>query len=175
MKKQNLFPIYMLLCIILVLCIYNLYRGSKTKLASIDTAKVLKAYKNVAALSKNLEEQSTALKLRLDTLASEFQEAVKTYEKKRSTLSDVERKSEEIKLRQKQDQYTQYQSVTQDNLKKQEVKVIEQALAKINAKIIAYAKNKGYTAILAISPGSGLIYADDYMDITDELIPIIND
>lgn len=174
MKRPHLLFIYLLLAGTFVFSSIIFFRTKEQTIACIDTARVLKSYKDVAALSKSLENKKKDLALRLDTLASEFQDAVKAYEKKRTGFSDKERKAEELKLRQKQEEYRQFNTSNEGLLKKEEMAVIETALKEINARIKQYAMANSYSVVFGITPTSGVIYASDYVDITEDVIKIIN-
>jgi Skp family chaperone for outer membrane proteins len=176
-KKKNLLPIVALLIAgcALGICIYSLTLTNRNKVACIDTAKVLKAYKGIEELSKKYEEKNKLFKARLDTLAMEFQNSLKEFEKKRASLSEKERKIEEDKLRKQQEDYAQFNSGNQENLKQEEMKVIEKAVERINAKINTYAKKMDYAAVFGATPNSSVIYASNYVDITNAIIEVIND
>ncbi len=174
MKKIHLIFIYFLIISVAVFCSINFFILKKQRIACIDTARVLKSYKGIEALSSSIETKNKNFKLALDTLANEFQAAVKEYEKMRSTLSAKEVKEEEAKLRSKQDEYSQFSNSNQEQLKKEELKIVELALERINAQIIRYAKTQNYSAVLSITPTSGIIYVNDYLDITEDIIKLVN-
>lgn len=156
-------------------CIYNYYLIKKSKIACIDTAKVLKSYKAIEDLSKSFEEKSKIFNSRLDTLKKEFENSLREFEKKRSKLNEKEIADEENKLRRKQHEYAQFDASNQEKLKGEESKIVEKAVDRINQKIKEYAKNKGYAAVLGATGNGNVVYVTDYVDITEDIIAIIND
>jgi outer membrane protein len=174
MKKFHLLFIYLLLAGTFVFSSIIFFRTKKQTIACIDTARVLKSYKDVAALSASIENKKRDLALKLDTLASEFQTAVKAYEKIRPGLSEKEMQAEQKKLRKKQEEYAQFNSSNEGALKKEEMAIIENALKEINVRIQHYAVDNSYSAVFGVTPTSGIVYASDYVDITEDVIKIIN-
>jgi outer membrane protein len=157
------------------LCAYTMSLNNRNKVACIDMAKVLKAYKGVEELSKQYEEKNKVFKARLDTLAKEFENALKDFEKKRAKMSREELVNEENGLKRKQEAYAQFNAGNQESLKQEEMKVIQKAVERINQKVNQYAKKMDYAAVFGATPTSGVIYASNSVDITDEIITIIND
>jgi outer membrane protein len=155
--------------------VLNYFQSRHNKIGVIDSAKVLKAYKGVEELGKSIEEKNKLFQARMDTLRLEFENELKDYEKKRSSLSKEERELAEGKLKKRQEDYASFTSVNQEDLKKEEVKVIGKALEKINEKIKKYAKANSFDAVLISSPSGGVAYANNHVDITDQIIEIIND
>ena len=174
MKRSHLLFIYLLFAATFVFSSIIFFRTKKQTIACIDTARVLKSYKEVAALSASVENKKKDFALKLDTLANEFQTAVKAYEKKRPGLSAKEIQAEQRKLRQKQEEYGQFNASNEGNLKKEEMAIIETALKEINARIREYAMAKNYSAVFGVAPTTGVIYASEYVDITEDVIKIIN-
>lgn len=176
-SKINLSPnvtVYIAIFISLVFCTYNYYLLRKSRVACIDTAKVLQAYKGIEDLRKSYDGKTKLFKARLDTLKLEFENSLKFYEKNRPNFTEKQVKEEEAKLRKKQDEYSRYSLSNEESLKNEETKIIEKAIETVNAKIKRFAKTKGYSVVLASTPNGGLVYVSDYFDITNEIIEIIN-
>lgn len=156
-------------------CIYNYYLIKKSKIACIDTSKIIKSYNEIESLSKSFEEKRKTFNSRLDTLKSEFENNLKEFEKKRPGLTSNEVRNEENKLRRKQQEYAQFDASNQEKLKAEEGRVIERAVTRINEKIKRYAKVKGYSVVFGGTNNGNIIYVTDYVDITEDIIAIIND
>jgi outer membrane protein len=168
--------IYLTLIIASVaLSIFNYLQINHSRIACVDTEKVFKSFKGVEEMSKRYEERNKHIKQQLDTLLSEFQTRLAEFEKKRVNLSKAEIEMEERELRKKQDEYVQYQTATKEGLKKEEQKVIEKAAAHVSNRIKAFAKRNGYSAIIGATPTSGVLYMGEYVDVTEDIIAIVND
>lgn len=175
MKKTFVYLIAIFFAGNLIISAYNLYFTKKTRIACIDSVKVLGSYDGVKNLSAKLEKNNAIAKAKLDTLAKEFEIALKEFEKKRATLTEKEIKQQEMVLNAKQQQYTQFSNANQEELKNEEMLVVQKALDVINRKVSRFAKQNGYSAVLGSSPNGGLVYVNEYMDITEDIIAIIND
>lgn len=158
----------------ILLCSYTYLISKRSKIACIDTAKVLKAYKGIEELSKSFQEKNNLFKARLDTLAQDFQKSLVEFEKKRSHLTSVELESEKQKLKRRQEAYESYNAGNQENLKNEEMKLIQKAVVDVNNTVNQYAKNNGYSIVFGALPNSEVIYASEYIDITDEILEIVN-
>jgi len=163
-----------LAAITLCFCIYNSFQLHKTKIACIDSAKVINAFHGIEVLNKKVEEKRKAFQGKLDTLSREFQETIAVYEKNRSKYSAEEAKIEEGKIRMKQDEYARFNSSGEAS-KNEEMKLIEKELAIVNARIARFARKKGYSAVFGATATGAVVYMNDYVDITEDVIEIIND
>ncbi len=176
-QQKNLLsiPTFIISVLALCLCIYNLNNKGFQKIACIDTARLLKAYKGSEAFSADYTERVKTNKLKLDTLVAEFQKALQDFEKKRPSLNKEQIEFEKTKLTRLQEQYEQYSSVNQEKLKKEELETIQGIVNAINKKVNQFAVSEGYDIVFGTKPNGELMYSGKYSDITDEVIEIIND
>jgi outer membrane protein len=143
------------------------------KVAYIDTAKLMEGSKEMQALKKQVEKDQAAMKGNIDTLTTEFQQALKDYEKTQAKMSSKEKQLSQELLRNKQQQLIQYQQAIQQKAQGEEQKRTQEVLTNINAKIKEFGEKQGYKLILATT-GGNIAYADKGIDITEEIIKGIN-
>lgn len=163
-----------LVVITLCFCIYNSFQLRRTRVACIDSAKVINAFRGIEILNKKMEEKRKAFQGKLDTLSHEFQSFIAEYEKNRSKYSEKEARLEEDKIRLKQEEYARFNSSGEAS-KNEEMKLIEKELVVVNAKIARFARKNGYSAVFGATAAGAVVYMNEYVDITDDVIEIIND
>jgi outer membrane protein len=143
------------------------------KVAYIDTGKLLEQSKEMQSLKKQLEKDQAAIKGNVDTLTAEFQNELKKYEKDQARMSAKEKQLSQELLRTKQQQLMQYQQAIQQKIQGDEQKRTQEILTAINAKIKEYGESKGYKLIFATA-GGNIAYGDKGVDITEEIVKLIN-
>jgi outer membrane protein len=157
--------------IVIVLAIIVLTKSEK--IAYIDTGKLLEQSKDMQNLKKQLEKDQVAVKGNIDTLTAEFQNELKKYEKDQSKMSLKEKQLSQELLRSKQQQLMQYQQAIQQKVGGEEQKRTQEMLTGINVKIKEYGEKKGYKIIFATS-GGNIAYGDKGVDITEDIVKLIN-
>ena len=145
----------------------------KTKVACIDNSKVISSYPGIEQAAKKLQIKELELKAKADTLSQEFQLKLREYEKNKSSMNTAQIQVAETELRMMQDRYSHFSTITDDKFKKEQVEVTEKAIEEINKVIARYAKEKGYSVVLGATSTGSLVYADEAIDITDEIIQIL--
>lgn len=90
-------------------------------------------------------------------------------------MSEKEAKEAEMLIRQKQDNYARFNSSNEEKMKKEQMKQLTKMLEKVNAKIARFAKEEGYAAVFGATSAGAVVYMNDYVDVTDDVIKIIND
>ncbi len=159
----------------LALCImaYFLFT-KKAKVACVDNTKVISSYPGIEQAAKKLQAKELELKGKADTLSQEFQIKLREYEKNKSSMNTAEIQSAETELRMMQDRYQHFSTINDEKFKKEQIEVTEKAIEEINKVIARYAKDKGYSVVLGANATGSVVYADETIDITDEIINILN-
>ena len=74
----------------------------------------------------------------------------------------------------KQDQFTNYQQVIQEKFQKEDQELSKKVMDKVNDYIKRYGKKEGYKIIHAATQYGNIVYAQDGLDITDEVLKGLN-
>lgn len=146
----------------------------KAKVACVDNSKVISSYPGIEQAAKKLQVKELELKAKADTLSQEFQIKLREYEKNKSSMNASEILTAETELRMMQDRFRHFSTINDDKFKKEQVEVTEKAIEEINKVIARYAKDKGYSVVLGANSTGSVVYADEAIDITDEIISILN-
>lgn len=171
MNSQKLLNIIfgLALCVIIGLLVFK-----KTKVACVDNSKVISSYPGIEQAARKLQAKELELKAKADTLSQEFQIKLREYEKNKSRMNAAEIQSAETELRMMQDRYQHFSTINDEKFKKEQVEVTEKAIEEINKVIARYAKDKGYSVVLGANATGSVVYADETVDITEEIISILN-
>jgi outer membrane protein len=141
---------------------------------SVDAAKLISKYKGVEEARKSLLTRNQGWQSNLDTLQRELQASVEDYKKNKATFTKRELKLMEELVQSKQSNLLNYEQSIKDQTKKQDEELAVRILAKINDYVKRYGKKKGYTIILAATQLGNVAFADETVDVTDEVLSGLN-
>ena len=146
----------------------------KTPVASAKLKETVESYnKEQEELVAQLRKQTDELtKLREDAEKPEYTEEVRTQKRKavQEKLAESQKTERDI---------TEYRRTHQDILRQQQDRMRQTILGEIRAVINEQAKTAGYTLVLdksgnTINGVPAVVYSQDSMDITDEIIKTLN-
>lgn len=139
------------------------------KIAYIDGTKILQEYNGAIEARKELDEKMKQWQANIDTLTADVQNAISEYEASR-------KKDEHARdlIREKQDQLSRYQRAIQQNAAEEESKATRQVVEKVNTFLVTYGKEHDYKLILIANQVGTIAYAAEGMDITDDILKVIN-
>jgi len=156
-----------------LILLYLQFKGSE-KIAYVDNNKILTGYKEIIKLKDQLDKKEKNIKANVDTLALELENSIKEYERQRSSMTERERKTKEELLNHKKNQYEEYRSVVGNKLKEESSKDYAPVFKKINDCIKEFGQKHNYKIILGATEYGNLVYADDKIDLTDEILKWLN-
>lgn len=149
-----------------------LLRSEKT--AYVNSGVIMEKYQGMIDARKKYEETSKTWQSNADTLAAEFQESLKKYEKDITTMSAKEKQMAQELLKNKQQQVMQYQQAIQQKAEQEQGKLSEGAIKQINSYIENYGKKHHYKIIFGTNNGN-IVYADKSVEITDQILDGLNE
>ena len=160
-----------LICILFI----GLYIGlNSDKVGIIDSNRLLNEYKGTKLAMAEFEQRSKILQANLDTLTEEFQNELKKFEIERSTMTDKEMSLYQEILRNKQRQLKQYSEVTQKKIQEEDKSVTMRLLERVNQNIKEFGKENNYKFILGAKGDGGVLYGEEAIDITDQILDRLN-
>ena len=148
---------------------------NQTKIAYVNIDEVLKEYEGSKNAEKSMREKSDQIMAELEPMMREFQTKVQEFQKNASNLSVNAKAEMEQQLMQEQQILQQRQQMAQQQVQQEGQQVYKDIDKKIDSLIASYAKSKGYTFVLGTSPSTkSIVYGDETMNITDEVIEVLN-
>jgi len=153
---------------------FVIMRKSSDTIYYVDSAKLLKEYKEMAAARKEYEGKTATWKANVDTLTSGVQKQIEAYEKESSKMSDKERKLSRELIATRQRELMDYQRALESQAGEEERKVMGRVLNNVNTFLTEYGKKKGCKYIMVAANGN-IAYGDEGLNITEEVVRELND
>jgi outer membrane protein len=116
----------------------------------------------------------TAWKANVDTLSIEVQNLISRYERESKTMTKKERALSEELIRNKQKQFADYQNAMNLQAQQEDAKLTSEVVIQINAYLKKYGTERNFKIILAATEYGNLAYADESLDITEDVLAGLN-
>lgn len=167
---------------ILVLAVINFfgliflgYRSYKSpSIVYVDSNQLINDYKGMQDARKAYEQKAAAWKANVDTLMNEVRTRIMEYDKQSSKMSAKERQLSKELIRTKQKQLADYQQALNTQAQQEDKKMTAEVIAQINSYINKYGQQKGYTIVMAATEYGNIAYAEEGLDITEEVLAGLN-
>jgi outer membrane protein len=140
----------------------------------VDSQKLVNGYQGMLDARKVYQQKATTWKANIDTLANEVQQQIFKYEKESSKMTTKERELSTELIRTKQKQLAEYQQAMNNQAQQEDSKMTTDVLTQVNAYIKKYGEANGYKIILAATEYGNLAYADEALDVTEEVLNGLN-
>ena len=151
-----------------------LKESSDLKIGYIRTSHLLENYRGMKEVDAVLSQKRIEWQSKLDTLKMDYNRAFSKYSSEVSGLSEEERINREGLLKQQNDNLMRYAQELDNQASEQEAKLTEGVLRQVDDYLKKYAKKNDYKVILGTTTTGSLLYADESMDITEEVLKTIN-
>lgn len=174
MKTNHLLVSLNIVLLIAVSILYVVVFKNDRKVAYVDTLSLMKNYKGMQMAREEFQKKATVWQANIDTLTNEVQMAIKDYEKERNGMTKKERELTEELIRTKQQQLINYQQAIQQQSQQEDEKMTGEVLQVVNSYLKNYGEENNYQIILAATQAGNIIYAEDALNITDEVTEGLN-
>jgi outer membrane protein len=152
---------------------FFLWRDSE-KIVYVNANKILLEYKGMQEAQEKYNTKTALWKSQVDTLETELQQAFAAYEKEKTSLSASEKQKREQIIKNKEVQLVQFSNALQQNRQKEEQRLQQEVLVKVNSFLAEYGKEHGYSIIMAATTMGNIVYAEEGRDITEEVLEGLN-
>lgn len=176
-KSKNLKLVWLGIVAILLLQITTFsidFLKSEKEIVYIDNGKLLQEYQGMKDAQKVFQSKAESWKANIDTLASEVTRAIRDFEKESQTMSKKERQLAQELMKSKQLQLQNYQKAIQQQSAQEDAAATEKVLTSVNTFLKEYGEHKNYKIIMGANSSGNIIYAQEGLDITDEVIDALN-
>lgn len=174
MKQGKILIVLCSLNLIGFIVIGGLYFAKTQEVVYVDSQKLINNYQGMLDARKVFQQKAAGWKANVDTLASEVQKQIFDYEKESAGLTTKERQLSEELIRTKQKQLMDYQQAMNTQAQQEDSKMTGDVITQVNAYLKKYGEKKGYTIILAATEYGNLAYADEGLDITEDVLTGLN-
>lgn len=174
-QRNNIFPIVIsVLALIIAIGALMSSRFSQPKIAYVDANVLLDNYEGMKTAKAVYQEKAQQWQANMDTLTKEFQQAVEAFEGGKASMTQKEQELSKQLISSKRDQLRDYQKAIQQQSQQEDLQITQRVLSEVNGMIQDYAEEKGYDLILGATGSGNIVYGDQPMDITQELVEVLN-
>jgi outer membrane protein len=147
---------------------------TQTKVNYVDYEILMKEYKATHALEESLKQKQDQKAKEFDSIQQPFNLKVQKYYQTAQNMSASKRQKmeEELQIEQQQLQLLQQQASQELQLENQ--KRSEALMKKIDSFVSDYAKTNKINMILGTQGRGAVLYADDNLNVTSEILTILN-
>lgn len=171
MKKL---PLPIAVISVLISCLSFFYFQQSSKQVYVDVNKLMKGYERTKRVRATFEKKAKILNANVDSLMTDWQREIKTYEKERAKLSEKELELKKQFLRNKQQQINNYQKAIQKQIQEEDKKATQTVINDINDYIKEYGESKGHSIIYGASGSGNIMYASESADLTQDVLKGLN-
>lgn len=140
----------------------------------INSDSLLEGYDYFNDLKDHLEQKSDSIDRVLRSRAEQLEKDVMKYQDRAPGLSPQQRAEEEEKLMTRQQGLMEYKNLMLDQLSEEESVMNDSLHSNLTRFLRDYNKDRNYLYILGYQRGSGILLANDSLDITPEVLKGLN-
>ncbi len=148
---------------------------NEQKTAYVDTTKLIKEYKQMKDVEAEFTSKSDSLRQELDSVGRAFQQEVQEYQQGMNSMSESARQQKEQELMRKQQMIQQRQQMQSNRLREESSAVMDSMVTKVKDYVKDYGKNNGYTYIFGSNESGNIMYGEEDLDITEEILEKLNE
>mgnify|MGYP001799454214 CR=1 FL=1 len=163
------------LALLLMVMGYLLFQQVSTpEIAYVRTAEIVAQYKGMQEAQMEFDRKVATLQQQSDTLYSLALNLSNRLKQNSKRLTASEVKTLEMELARRNQEWQQFRQSMQAQMEAEEMKLLGGAIMQINSFVANYGKDKGFEIILGTTEDGNLMYANEGIDITQEVILALN-
>jgi len=147
---------------------------TQTKIAYVDYESLMNNYEAVKLQQETLKEKQTRFNKELEDLQAQFQLKVQDFYKNSPNMSADKRAELENTLKQEQESIQTRQQQASQELQNENQENNNIFTMSVDSIVENYAKENKYNLIVRTLGKSNVIYGDETVDITSEILKILN-
>jgi outer membrane protein len=144
------------------------------RIAYFDIDSLQEKYVYFKDVSGEVRTKEANITSQLNALQDTYQRRLKQLQEKGPTMTQAEGEAAQREVAEMQQKYQQRQISLEQDLKKQQIDLMNNVRTRIENYLKEYNKEKGYAFILSYEPGFMLYYRDSVYDITNDVISGLN-
>ncbi|WOK08826.1 OmpH family outer membrane protein [Imperialibacter roseus] len=143
-------------------------------IAYVNSDTLLSKYEYFKDISSDLEKKRAKLESEYRNRAEGLQREIQNFQNTAQNMTMNQARAKEEELTVKQQNLYQYQQTLGQQLVEEETKLNEQLYNAVSGYLSEFSGSNKYHLVLTYTKGSGVLYADKRLDITDEVIKGLN-
>lgn len=144
------------------------------KLVYVNSSRLVNDYKGMQDARAAYQKKAGLWKANIDTLSNEVKQQIMNYEKESAKLTAKERQLTQELIHTKQKQLMEYQQAMNSQAQQEDAKMTGEVVQQINAYLKKHGEANGYKIVMAATEYGNIAYADDGLDITEDVLTGLN-
>lgn len=172
MKKSLLIC---LITLILVSCNKTTAPLKEMKTAYVDTSKLLEEYDEAKDIEAKYKAKGDQMGKELEAEVAKFRQEATSFQKNAQANGPAWAQENGMRLQKKEQELSYAQQALVQQLREESGVEMDSLVSKVKKFIKSYGKEKGYTYIYGTGEAASILYAEDKLDITKEVVKLLND
>lgn len=149
-------------------------QDSKEKLVYINSAQLLNEYKGMQKARQAFQIKSKKWQSNIDSLVSDIENLIVIHEKGMPAMTKKEVVASKAGIEAKQRELMKYQEAIRNNAAAEDEKMTQNVLNEVNDFLVEFGKANDYKIILSATSAGNIVYAEESLDITSQVIDALN-
>ncbi len=163
------------LVIVLILS-STFFSCQQNKTAYVSNSDIMDGFEKLKQTEDNFAKEEEAMNARIDSLvsASGYQELVQEYQSKQGKMPKAKEEELYNQIMQIQQRLGQQQKMTSQQFQQRKNAEMDSLVKTVKDFIKEYGKKNGYTYIYGANESGNILYGQENLDITDDVIKALN-
>jgi outer membrane protein len=148
--------------------------ASDLSIAYVNSDSLLSKYSYYDEVSKTLEEKGNKLQQEYSRRAEGLQKQIEDYQRTMTNMTIAQARAVEEDLGNKRQNLMQYQESINQQLYQEQAKITQALYEKVATFLKTYGEEHGLQVVLTYTPGSGVWYANEGLNITEQVVEGLN-
>lgn len=172
MKKLFLLS---LLCFAIISCNKSTTPAKEMKTAYVDTSKLLEEYTEAKDIEAKYKAKGDEMGKELEAEVARFKAEATSFQKNAQAKGQAWAQENGARLQKQEQELSYAQQALVQQLREESGIEMDTLVKKVKKFIKDYGKAKGYTYIYGTGEAATILYAEDKLDITAEIVKLLND
>lgn len=147
---------------------------SADKIGYVKNGELINGFKGMKEAKEIFDEKKTKWDMQLKSMESNYTSEVQKFYEDSATLSVSEIIERKVKIKSLEQEVYQFVNKMNQSNTEEDKKLTEGILNQINSFVSDYGKKNEYKIIFGTTSSGNLMYAEDNMDITEEILNVMN-
>jgi len=173
--RVHIYSIAAMLILCLAISVVALFQPfTQKRIAFVRSGEIIYKYAGMKDARQTFEEKVKVWQSNIDTLQNDFRYAVDEFSVTASSLPVAEQNRRQEYIRKQEEELLQYRHAIELKSQEEEKTMTQGVLNQINSFITEYGKEHGYDVILGTTMSGSVLYGDDALDITEDVLQELN-
>lgn len=144
------------------------------KLGYVNTVRLMSEYEGMIDVKQHIQYLQQKQQYTIDSISNELSIKIKYFEANSFNYPALKKEKESKEIENLQKKLYSFQQAASQKLMEEEQRRTREALAPIDAIINEYAETNSFTIIFSALPSGNIVYAKDGIDVTGDILKIVN-